>query len=693
MKSHAWMWTILVSSFAALAMPAQARVVYTPVNVYLPTSGSYPIDLNHDGITDFTLQISHTIYLCNFGRYAYRNTLNVQPSPAGGIVGFNWASALQSGVQIDFHQSFYGRDDLMYDVQQSIGGPCRPPHMYGYWIRATQLYLGLEFQINGQTHYGWAELSTNATIFNPVNFLYGFAYETIPLKRILTGQTMDSPDEPDTDSGSGESKVPGPAVMAAQDNLQDHKSRHHQYKLIDTGTLGGAISSLGFEGERDINNRGTVVSLAETQIPDPFAPNCFFVDCFVGHAVDWRGGVLTDLGALPPVNNSGPIWISDSGLVAGFSENGLIDPLTGNPEFQAVLFNDGSVIDLGTLGGNESSASGVNDRGQAVGCAANAVPDSFGFCLGVPQQSRAFIWQGEGMRDLGTLGGPDALAELVNDRGQVAGWSLTDSIANPATGIPTQHPFLWENGRMKDLGTIGGTAVYLINNLNERGQIVGGMNVAGDQSFHPFIWDGASLRDLGTLGGDFGSSDWINETGQVVGWATTAGNQALHAFLWSRGVMTDLGVFAGDQCSVAYVINSGGQTVGTSDDCSGNNAHALLWENGSMSDLNTLIPAGSGVQLTVGLGINERGQIAAQGLLPNGDIHAFLLIPCDERHPGECEDYSMIEAPRPQIGAPTKKLPVLVNHNSESLISPMERLHNQMRQRYHLPGQPSAPHD
>ena len=122
--------------------------------------------------------------------------------------------------------------------------------------------------------------------------------------------------------------------------------------------------------------------------------------------------------------------------------------------------------------------------------------------------------------------------------------------------------------------------------------------------------------------------------------------------------MTDLGVFAGDQCSVAYVINSGGQTVGTSDDCSGNNAHALLWENGSMSDLNTLIPAGSGVQLTVGLGINEQGQIAAQGLLPNGDIHAFLLTPCDEKHPGECEDYSMIEVPRPQIGAPTTELPV-----------------------------------
>jgi uncharacterized membrane protein len=166
-----------------------------------------------------------------------------------------------------------------------------------------------------------------------------------------------------------------------------------QYKLIDTGTLGGATSSLGFEGERDINNRGTVVSVAETQIPDPFAPNCFFADCFIGHTVVWRDGVLTDLGALPTVNNSGPIWITDSGLIAGLSQNGLIDPLTGNPEFQAVLFKDGRVIALGTLGGNESGAFGVNDSGQVVGCAANAVPDAFGFCFGVPQQSRAFLWR------------------------------------------------------------------------------------------------------------------------------------------------------------------------------------------------------------------------------------------------------------------------------------------------------------
>jgi probable HAF family extracellular repeat protein len=438
-----------------------------------------------------------------------------------------------------------------------------------------------------------------------------------------------------------------PAQLAAQD-AGTGKQGHHHYKLIDTGTLGGAASSLGFEGERDINGRGTVVSLAETQIPDPFAPNCFFADCFIGHAVDWRNGVLTDLGALPSVNNSGPTWISDSGLVSGISENGLIDPLTGFPEFRAVLFNDGSVVDLGTLGGNESVAYSVNDRGQAVGCAANAKSDPFGFCgifAGVPQQSRAFLWQNGTMKDLGTLGGPDALAELVNDEGQVAGWSLTDSTVNPSTGTPTQHPFLWENGKMRDLGTIGGTAIYLINHLNNRGQLVGGMNVAGNQSYHPFLWDGVSLRDLGTFGGDYGSADWINEAGDVVGWALTAGNQTSHAFLWRQDVLTDLGMVDGDLSSTAFVVNSERQVVGATQDNKGAYVHAFLWEQGSIADLNALIPAGSGVQLMAAVGLNDRGEIVAQGVLSNGDLHAFLLIPCDENHPHvEGCDYSMADA-------------------------------------------------
>lgn len=422
--------------------------------------------------------------------------------------------------------------------------------------------------------------------------------------------------------------------LAAQDDAaQAAKAKHHHYRLIDTGTLGGPTSSLGFEEERDLNDSGAVVSLADTSLPDPYAPTCF-LDCFLAHTVQWRDGVLTDLGALPEVNNSGPIWISDTGLISGLSENGFIDPLTALPELRAVFWKDGKITDLGTLGGNESLAGGVNNRGQVAGCATNATPDSFNLgCLGFaasPQQGRAFLWQNGVMQDLGTSGGPDSAALFVNERGQVAGWALLNSIPNQTTGIPTQHSFLWENGVMKDLGTIGGTAVFEINHLNNRGQVVGGMNTAGDQSYHPFLWDGELLRDLGTLGGNFGNANWVNEAGEVTGWANTEGDLTNHAFLWRNGSMTDLGVLPGDQCSIAYVVNSKEQVVGISSACSGANQHAFVWENGSMADLNSLVPVGSGVQLTVAVGLNEQGEIAAQGVLPDGDLHAFLLIPCGE---------------------------------------------------------------
>jgi hypothetical protein len=264
MKSRTWMWMAAASLlFAALAIPAQARVVYTPVNVSLPLNGYYAIDLNHDGITDFTFQISVTYRGC--GRPpAFWYKLYVQPSPAGGIVGGNWALALQSGVQIDSHQTFYGGDHLMYDVKAPHPGCSDYPfHSWGYWVAVYQHYLGLEFQINGQTHYGWVELSTNGA--TGVNTLYGFAYETIPFKGILTGQTMDSPDEPTMDSGSVESKVPGPtasvavptsdspqlqssrdngpAAMAVQD--QQQQKQQPRYTVTDLGTLGGTFSLAG----------------------------------------------------------------------------------------------------------------------------------------------------------------------------------------------------------------------------------------------------------------------------------------------------------------------------------------------------------------------------------------------------------------------------------------------------------------
>ena len=426
-----------------------------------------------------------------------------------------------------------------------------------------------------------------------------------------------------------------PAGLAAQ--KQQPNNQQPRYRLIDLGTLGGPMSIVpGLE--QVLNNRGMVSGDSDTAIPDPNYPNSnpyLGPDPLIQHAFEWHNGLLTDLGSLPGVNSSVMSWINSRGVISGGSENGVIDPLVGVPEVTAVLWKNGQIMNLGTLGGNESIAIAVNDQEQATGLAANTIPDPFSL-FGLGTQQHAFLWQHGTMHDLGTLGGPDSFGQYVNGAGQIAGFSYTNSTPNPVTGIPTTDPFLWDHGTMTDLGTLGGTFGQ-INDINNRGQVVGTSNLFGDIFTHGFLWDGGVLTDVGTFGGDNGEADWVNEAGEIAGSADFPGDQIHHAFLWKKGVLTDLGTVGTDPCSRASAINSSGQIVGGSSDCS-TFLHAYLrGTGGPMIDLNTLVRPGSGLTLTDATYISDRGEIAGNGIASNGDNHAFLLIPCGEGDRG-CED-------------------------------------------------------
>ena len=445
-----------------------------------------------------------------------------------------------------------------------------------------------------------------------------------------------------------------PVVSSAQEQKEqkERKREHHHYKLVDIGTFGGPNSS--FVGPppstRLLNNSGAAVGGADTPTPDP--ASCFNFDCFLSYGFKWQDGVAHKLDALPGFNSSFTFWVNDTGQVAGVSENG-IDPLTGGVATEAILWGkDGSLTDLGTLGGNVSSANAVNNLGQVAGEALNTIPDPYTsnisnfFILGATQV-HAFRWtQSHGMQDLGTLGGTDSAAFYINDRGQIGGWSFTNTTVNPTTGIPTVAPFLWEKGKMLDLGNLGGT-FGVANALNNRGEVVGASNLPGDSTEHPFLWsESEGMQDLGTLGGTFGHANYINDAAEIVGTATPAGDPFGRAFLWRNGVMTDLGTLGTDPDSEAYAVNLKGQVVGITGVFGVVDHLAFLWEDGGpMVDLNTLIPPTSGLQLTHALYINDRGEIAAQGNFSTGVIHAFVLTPCDENHSDvEGCDYSMVDA-------------------------------------------------
>jgi len=236
------------------------------------------------------------------------------------------------------------------------------------------------------------------------------------------------------------------------------------------------------------------------------------------------------------------------------------------------------ITDLGTLGGRYSEALVINDHGQVAGNSDTRVKGIDGEPVG-----HAFLWQKGKIRDLGTLPGrPDSWPQAINDRGQIVGYAQTK--VKYKQGEPEGHAFLWEKGRMRDLGTLGGLESGA-SDINERGQIVGGADVRGGDE-HAFLWQAGKMRDLGV-----GTAVDINDRGEIVGWSEVGGFE--HAVLWQDGKRHDLGTLPGGWWSRAVAINERSEIVGASNsgarDAEGTPVqHAFLWQNGKMLDLGTL---------------------------------------------------------------------------------------------------------
>lgn len=101
---------------------------------------------------------------------------------------------------------------------------------------------------------------------------------------------------------------------------------------------------------------------------------------------------------------------------------------------------------------------------------------------------------------------------------------------------------MWRKGNMTDLGLDSSGIAYAIN---DRSEIAGTYRI-GNTPSSVFLWRNGVVTDLGTLGGPGYHTvvTGINNRTQLVGWSSTL-QGATHAFLWEDGVMKDLGTLAG----------------------------------------------------------------------------------------------------------------------------------------------------
>jgi probable HAF family extracellular repeat protein len=348
--------------------------------------------------------------------------------------------------------------------------------------------------------------------------------------------------------------------------------------------------------------------------------------------------------------------LNNAGVVAG----GAATPSQIGGLFQtAFLWDDGHLINLGTLGGPacptcNSEAGGPNANGvsAAISETANFDKNKEDFCgFGTNRQCLAAIWKDGALKALPTLpGGNNAEALWINSRGQVVGVSengVPDSTCVTAT--PSQvlrfQAAIWEpDGKVRQLSPLKGDTVAFGFGINDKGQAVGSSGLCSNTALPPFtngplaahavLWEkDGTPRDLGSLvkGGAINIPGGINDRGEVAG-GSQSSSGAPHAFLWTKETgMHDLGTIIGDFASAApccHTINNRHEIVGFS--CPGPNGmcRAFLWQGKDPLDLNALAP-GSPLYLQQALSINDAGQIAGFGVTNSGETHAFLATPVE----------------------------------------------------------------
>jgi probable HAF family extracellular repeat protein len=385
-------------------------------------------------------------------------------------------------------------------------------------------------------------------------------------------------------SGSG-------GFLAAQEQEQPQKSTPVHYKVQDLGVVGANLNQPG--QPLQITNGGWVAGAAGVGAAE--------------HAVLWRGNQMLDIGDPGLGGNSIANSVNDWVQVVGEAENTSSHRPTTEDfcGFQALGFSssptpcvpfilkNGRMVPLKTLGGVNGVASYVNGWGGIVGYTETTIADP-GCPAPQQYQFKPAVWFGDLIGELPTGSDPEGVAFSLNDLGQAVGASGSCGPFNPVWlfNLVPAHALLWVNGKPTDLGNLGGVMNNLAYKISNRGEVIGGSDLAGDQTSHAFLWTAATkMQDLGTV------NDAVDQ----------------------------------DTYSVGLGINDQGEIVGVSANADFSIARAFIRQNGKLVDLNSLVAGTSSLYLFTACSINTQGEIIGIGLDTNtGETHAYLASPTKE---------------------------------------------------------------
>lgn len=132
----------------------------------------------------------------------------------------------------------------------------------------------------------------------------------------------------------------------------------------------------------------------------------------------------------------------------------------------------------------------------------------------------ATLWSEGTITDLGTLGGTASFAHSINDLGQIVGYSYT-------VGNSSYHATIWDNGIINDLGSIGTNPFDYTNSyaldINSQQLIVGASGMLNGAEKATLWYNGSpiainTLLDATGAGWSLQVATAVNDSGFIVGY-------------------------------------------------------------------------------------------------------------------------------------------------------------------------------